>query len=243
MLAETVRGAAHRFGARAALVDPDGRPTSYAELGLRSDAVAAGLARRGVGVGGIVALTRHDDDGRPQRDGESGEIWLRAGSVTDGYLHDAAATAAALAPGGWLRTGDLGRIEPPDSSLGPDATGCVVLTGRRSEMFIRGGYNVQPQEVEAVLGQHPRVAQVAVVPRTDPVMGEVGVAVVVPTDAARPPTLAELRAFGADRLARHKLPEDLAVVDALPLTAMQKLDRAALGFCGAAANRPTHSSS
>jgi acyl-CoA synthetase (AMP-forming)/AMP-acid ligase II len=91
-------------------------------------------------------------------------------------------------------------------------------------MFIRGGYNVHPQEVEAVLGRHPAVAQVAVVPRPDPVMGEVGVAVVVPAAGAAP-TLEDLRAFGAAHLARHKLPEAVVLVDALPLTPMQKLDR------------------
>lgn len=184
-----------------------------------------------------VELAIHDADGRPVADGEAGEVWLRAASVTDGYLHDAAATTAAIAPGGWLRTGDLGRIEPPDSILGPAAAGCLVLTGRRSEMFIRGGDNVHPQEVEAVLGRHPGVAQVAVVPRPDPVMGEVGVAVVVPINPSRPPSLGDLRAFAAADLARHKLPEAVAVVTELPLTPMQKLDRRALR-AGVAARTP-----
>lgn len=170
----------------------------------------------------------HDADGRPVADGERGEVWLRAASVTDGYLHDAAATTAAIAPGGWLRTGDLGRIEPPDSTLGPAAAGCLVLTGRRSEMFIRGGDNVHPQEVEAVLGRHPGVAQVAVVPRPDPVMGEVGVAMVVAANPGEAPSLDDLRSFAAADLARHKLPDAVAVVSGLPLTAMQKLDRRAL---------------
>ena len=95
-------------------------------------------------------------------------------------------------------------------------------------MFIRGGYNVYPMEVEAVLGQHPAVAQVAVVPRPDAVMGEIGVAVVVPrrpgraADARRP---AGLRRRPAGP---HKLPEDVVAVDELPLTAMQKIDRRAL---------------
>ncbi len=171
-----------------------------------------------------VEVAIHDADGRPLPPGEDGEVWLRSGAATEGYLHDPEATAALIADGGWLRTGDLGRIQPS----GDEAEGCLVLTGRRSEMFIRGGYNVHPQEVEAVLGRHPAVAQVALVPRLDPVMGEVGVAVVVPADAGRPPTLEALRTFGADALARHKLPEGLTLVDTLPLTPMQKLDRAAL---------------
>ena len=75
---------------------------------------------------------------------------------------------------------------------------------------------------------HPAVAEVVLVPRPDPVMGEIGVAVVVPRDPAVVPTLAELRAFLADRLASYKLPEDLRIVEALPLTSGQKLDRRAL---------------
>ncbi|MEZ5139644.1 MAG: hypothetical protein R2711_13025 [Acidimicrobiales bacterium] len=92
-------------------------------------------------------------------------------------------------------------------------------------MYIRGGYNVHPSEVAAVLADHPLVADVAIVPRADDVLGEVGVAVVVPADPSRPPTLDDLRSASKDRLAHHKLPEGLLVLDELPLTAMQKLDR------------------
>ena len=183
---------------------------------------------------GGVEVAIHDEDGRPVADGEAGEVWLHSAAATDGYLHDPEATVALIAPGGWLRPGDLGRIEPPDHP----AAGCLVLTGRRSEMFIRGGYNVHPQEVEAVLGRHPAVAQVALAARPDPVMGEVGVAVVVPADPGRPPTLEDLRAFGAEALARHKLPEAVVVRADLPLTPMQKLDRAALRREVGAPHRP-----
>jgi acyl-CoA synthetase (AMP-forming)/AMP-acid ligase II len=95
-------------------------------------------------------------------------------------------------------------------------------------MYVRGGYNVYPVEVEAVLSTHRAVAAVAVVPRPDPVMGEVGVAVVVARDAAAPPALEDLRAHAAPRLAAYKLPEAIRIVDALPLTAMEKVDRRAL---------------
>jgi acyl-CoA synthetase (AMP-forming)/AMP-acid ligase II len=95
-------------------------------------------------------------------------------------------------------------------------------------MFIRGGYNVFPLEVEAVLSAHPDVYEVAIVPRPDPVMGEIGVAVVVPRDPARPPTLDALREYGGSRLAAWKLPEAVRIADSLPLTAMQKLDRKTL---------------
>ena len=85
-----------------------------------------------------------------------------------------------------------------------------MLAGRAKEMFIRGGYNVYPLEVEAVLSEHPAVAEVAVVPRPDDVMGEIGVAVVVPRRADEPPSLDDLRAFARRRLSAHKLPEALA---------------------------------
>jgi acyl-CoA synthetase (AMP-forming)/AMP-acid ligase II len=132
-----------------------------------------------------------------------------------GYWGEPEATAEALVDG-WLRTGDLGSVDP---------TGCLTLAGRQGEMYIRGGYNVFPQEVAAVLADDPAVADVVVVARPDDVLGEVGVAVVVPADPADPPTLEALRRRAGERLAHHKLPEGLVVVESLPLTAMQKVDR------------------
>jgi acyl-CoA synthetase (AMP-forming)/AMP-acid ligase II len=83
-------------------------------------------------------------------------------------------------------------------------------------------------EVEGVLGDHAAGAAVAVVGRADPVMGEVGVAVIVPRQGAPAPALSDLRAFAGSRLARYKLPDDLVVVTELPLTAAEKVDRRAL---------------
>ncbi len=174
--------------------------------------------------GGVEVAVLHDE-GRPAEPGVVGEVCLRSDATMAGYWHDPAATAEALRDG-WLWTGDLGRI---------DDAGCLVLAGRRKEMFVRGGYNVYPIEVEAVLEQHPAVDRIAVVPRLDPVMGEIGVAVLVPADPASPPTVADLAAFATDRLARFKHPEAVVVVDDLPLTPMQKLDRRAL----AVASSPT----
>jgi acyl-CoA synthetase (AMP-forming)/AMP-acid ligase II len=159
-----------------------------------------------------------DDDGRVAGDGEVGELCLRSPMMMSGYWNDPEATAAVLRDG-WLHTGDLARI---------DDAGCVRLAGRKKEMYVRGGYNVYPMEVEAVLASHPDVVAVAVVPRPDDVMGEVGVAVVVPRDPAHPPTVDDLRRQGAESLASFKLPDDVALVDALPLTPMNKVDRPAL---------------
>ncbi len=118
-----------------------------------------------------------------------------------------------------MRTGDLGWV---------DEHGRLHLAGRSRERYVRGGYNVYPMEVEGVLADHPDVAAVAVVSRDDPVMGEVGVAVVVPQPHAPTPELAQLREFASQRLARYKLPEDVVVLSALPLTAGEKVDRRAL---------------
>ena len=162
-----------------------------------------------------VSAELRDPDGRALPPGEVGELWLRTPSAMSGYWNDPAGTAEALV-GGWLRTGDLARV---------DDAGCFLLAGRVSEMYIRGGYNVYPMEVEAVLGTHPAVAQVAVVPRPDPIMGEIGVAVVVPTRPERPPTLHDLSDHCRDALSGYKVPEAIRIVDRLPLNAGDKLDR------------------
>ena len=174
---------------------------------------SVGRARAG------VTLTVRGDDGEPLPPGEVGEVCLASEATMTGYWRDAAATAAAFTADGAVRTGDLGFL---------DDRGRLHLSGRAKEMYVRGGYNVFPQEVEAVLEEHPAVSQVAVVPRPDDVMGEIGVAVVVAPAGREPPTLDELRALGRGRLAAHKLPEALLVVDRLPRTAMEKIDRRAL---------------
>jgi len=172
---------------------------------------------------GDVEIELRDDDGRPVPDGEVGELCLRSSAMMRGYWSDPEATATTIVDG-WLQSGDLAYR---------DDRGLLHLAGRKKEMYIRGGYNVYPVEVEAVLRDHPAIADVAVVPRADTVMGEIGVAVVVlrrpdPSRATPPFTLDNLRAFAADRLSHHKLPEALRLVEALPFTAMQKLDRRTL---------------
>jgi acyl-CoA synthetase (AMP-forming)/AMP-acid ligase II len=183
---------------------------------------SVGRARPGVEV------EVRDPLGRPAATDDVGELWLRSPTQMAGYWRDPEATAATVVDG-WLRTGDLARI---------DQRGLVRLAGRIKEMFVRGGYNVYPAEVEAVLAAHPAVAEVAVVPRADPVMGEIGVAVVAPRAAAAPPSLADLRAFLDGRIAPYKLPEAIRIVTELPLTPMQKVDRRALARVAGAADAP-----
>ncbi len=166
-----------------------------------------------------VELAVRDEDGREVAPGAIGEVCLRSPAVMSGYWHDDEQTAAAITIDRFVRTGDLGWV---------DDRGRLRLVGRAKEMYVRGGYNVYPVEVEAVLSKHAGVAAVAVVPRTDDVMGEIGVAVVVARDPARAFSLIELREFAAPELAAYKLPEAIHVVDALPLTAGEKVDRRAL---------------
>jgi len=166
-----------------------------------------------------VELTIRDPSGTRLAPGEIGEVCLRSEAVMSGYFEDEAATVAAMTADGAARTGDLGFT---------DQRGRLHLRGRAKEMYVRGGYNVFPLEVEAALSEHPAIAQVAVIPRSDPVMGEIGVAVVVAREGSPPPQLDELRLHAQDKLAHHKLPEAILVLDELPRTAMEKVDRRAL---------------
>jgi acyl-CoA synthetase (AMP-forming)/AMP-acid ligase II len=175
---------------------------------------SVGRARRG------VELTIRSDDDGVLRVGELGHVCLRSPAVMRGYWRDAEATAAVFTADGAVRTGDLGYV---------DERGRLHLSGRSKEMYVRGGYNVYPLEVENVLADHPGVAHVAVVARPDPVMGEIGVAVIVARPGAATPTLDELREHGRGRLAAYKLPEAILLTDDLPRTAMEKIDRTALG--------------
>jgi acyl-CoA synthetase (AMP-forming)/AMP-acid ligase II len=166
-----------------------------------------------------VELTIRAADAALVAAGEVGEVCLRSDAVMSRYWRDPDATTSAFTADGAVRTGDLGWI---------DGAGRLHLAGRSKEMYVRGGYNVYPLEVESVLAAHPAVAQIAVVARRDTVMGEIGVAVIVPRDASAPPSLPELRAFGSTTLAAYKLPEAMQIVASLPLTAMEKVDRRAL---------------
>jgi acyl-CoA synthetase (AMP-forming)/AMP-acid ligase II len=166
-----------------------------------------------------VRLAILDVDGAPAEPGAIGEVCLGSPAVMEGYWRNSGANAEAFTEDGSVRTGDLGWV---------DERGRLHLAGRSRERYVRGGYNVYPMEVEGVLADHPDVAAVAVVCRNDPVMGEVGVAVVVPRADGPTPDLARLREYAAERLARYKLPDDMVVLSALPLTAGEKVDRRAL---------------
>ncbi|MEV0297747.1 class I adenylate-forming enzyme family protein [Nocardia sp. NPDC050710] len=142
-----------------------------------------------------VSLRIHDAMGEPVGEGVEGEIWVRSPYVMLGYWQDEAATAAAITGDRWLRTGDIGVLEQ----------GRLRLSGRRSDLILRGGENVYPTEVEQCLDEHPAVRECAVVGIPDDDLGQQIAALVVleSPDAA---TEAELREFAAQRLAYYKVP-------------------------------------
>jgi acyl-CoA synthetase (AMP-forming)/AMP-acid ligase II len=123
-----------------------------------------------------------------------------------GYWNMPEATREAITPGGWLRTGDAGRI---------DEAGYLYIEDRVKDMILTGGGHVYPAEVERVLRQHPDVAEVAVIGVPDEKLGETVKAVVVPAAGAAPDEAA-LIAFTRDRLARYKRPASVSIVSALP---------------------------
>lgn len=167
----------------------------------------------------IVELRVVDDARRPLPPGEVGEVAIRSPAVMRGYWKQPEATAEVLDADGFFYTGDLGVL---------DEQGYLRLVGRKKEMYIRGGYNVYPVEVEAVLGEHPAIAQAAVVGVPDPVLGERGVAFIVPRDPATPPDADEVRAFVARHIADYKVPDRVVVCAELPLTPGMKVDKTAL---------------
>jgi acyl-CoA synthetase (AMP-forming)/AMP-acid ligase II len=152
-------------------------------------------------------------DGGDAPGGEAGEIFLRGGSIMSHYLDDPAATAAALSDDGWLATGDLGLI---------DEGGNLRIVGRSKDMFIVGGFNAYPAEIENALVAHPDVRQAAVIGVPDRRLGEVGMAFVVLVPGAAT-TGEEIVAWARDRMANYKVPRVVEVVDELPVNATGKV--------------------
>jgi acyl-CoA synthetase (AMP-forming)/AMP-acid ligase II len=159
-----------------------------------------------------------DDKGHEVLPGETGEILLRSASIMSGYLDDPRATTAALSPDGWLRTGDLGMMT--------DA-GCLRIVGRSKEMFIVGGFNAYPAEIENLLLGHPDLVQAAVIGIPDARLGEVGVAFVVPRPGART-TGDEVIQWSRRQMANYKVPRVVEIVGDLPLNATGKVMKAVL---------------
>jgi acyl-CoA synthetase (AMP-forming)/AMP-acid ligase II len=153
-----------------------------------------------------------DDSGFDKPDGEPGEVVLRGGSVMLGYLDDPEATRRALSADGWLRTGDIGTLDP---------AGCLHIVGRAKDMFIVGGFNAYPAEIENALLRHPQIAQAAVIGVVDDRLGEVGMAFVVTGSADL--TGPDIIRWCRDQMANYKVPRAVELVDALPVNATGKV--------------------
>ncbi len=202
------------------------------ELGFETVITGYGLTE----ACGIVAMCRHDDDpttisttsgraipgvevrvvddaGAEVPRGEPGEIVVRGYNVMRGYFEDPEQTAEAVDADGWLHTGDIGTM---------DGRGYLAITDRKKDMFIVGGFNAYPAEIERLLLAHPHVAQVAVVGVPDARMGEVGMAFVVPVTGTTPDP-DEIGAWAREHMANFKAPRHVRVVDALPMNASNKV--------------------
>lgn len=147
-----------------------------------------------------------DEHDVPVPVGEVGEVQVQSPTVMSGYLNQPEATAEAFTQDGWLRTGDLGQINDD---------GDLRIVDRRKDLIVRGGFNVYPAEVEAVLYQHPDVLEAAVLGYPDAHLGERVAAVVTPRPGAEP-SADDLRAFVAERLSYYKVPSQVAFVAGLP---------------------------
>lgn len=154
-------------------------------------------------------------DGHTLEIGEAGELCIRSPALMAGYFEMPEKTAQALRDGGWLHTGDVGRMRPD---------GYIQVTGRMSDMIIRGGENIYPREIEDVLVEHPDVAQVAVYGVPDDRWGE-QVAAAVIARPGRSVDSGELTTWLQSRIARHRVPKLWRVLDALPINASGKVQK------------------
>ncbi|MFZ4690398.1 MAG: FadD3 family acyl-CoA ligase [Polymorphobacter sp.] len=153
------------------------------------------------------------DDGSPMAAGETGEILVRGYGVMAGYLDDPAATAEAIDADGWLHTGDVGVL---------DDAGYLRITDRKKDMYISGGFNCYPAEIEKLLARHPAIEMVAVIGVADDRMGEVGRAFVVPRPG-HAPTEADIIAWARANIANYKVPRRVVITADLPRNAAGKV--------------------
>jgi acyl-CoA synthetase (AMP-forming)/AMP-acid ligase II len=160
-----------------------------------------------------IELQVVDDLGRRLAPGNRGELLIRGYTIMKGYLDDPDATAATIDPEGWLHTGDIGVI---------DSDGLIHITDRKKDMYICGGFNVSPAEVENALLGHRAIAAAAVIGVPDARMGEVGAAVVVARRGAHL-DVEELRAWCRTIMANYKVPKLIEVADSLPTNSSGKV--------------------
>ncbi|UDY36666.1 FadD3 family acyl-CoA ligase [Dermatobacter hominis] len=192
----------------------EGGTATATEPGDPPEAVATTVGRPRPGF----ELRVVDGDGAEVPQGDAGEVLLRGATVMSHYLDDPDSTAAALSADGWLRTGDIGVV---------DGDGRLRIVGRAKDMFIVGGFNAYPAEIEDALLGHPAIARAAVIGIPDERLGEVGMAFVVPAAGAHPDP-AEVIAWARERMANYKVPRRVEVVDDLPVNAAGKVEKLVL---------------
>ena len=202
------------------------------ELNIRVVTTAYGLTE----CGGLATICDPDDDAttiattcgkaipgtelrimdtanRPMPAGQAGEVCLRGYHVMKGYFEDAKATAETIDAAGWLHTGDVGVV---------DERGYLRITDRLKDMFIVGGFNAYPAEIEALLSAHPDIAQSAVIGVADDRMGEVGYGFVILKPGATCEA-AELKAWARENMANYKVPTYFEIISEMPLNASGKV--------------------
>ncbi len=179
---------------------------------MRDDDVRTIATRCGAAVPGVEVEIR-DATGGPLTPGQEGEVTVRGYNVFAGYFDDPAATAAAVDAAGWLRTGDLGRL---------DERGYLTLTGRLTDVFVVGGFNAYPAEIEQTLTRHPAVLEAAVVGVPDARLGEVGRAFVILRPGAHA-TETDLLGWCREHLANFKVPRAVVLCEDFPRGATGKV--------------------
>jgi acyl-CoA synthetase (AMP-forming)/AMP-acid ligase II len=167
-----------------------------------------GFARTG------MQIAIQNDNGDEVPAGETGEICVIGPAVFAGYYENPEANAKTFR-NGWFRTGDLGHM---------DEEGFLYITGRASDMYISGGSNIYPREIEEKILLHPDISEVAVLGMPDPVWGEIGVAVCVPRSGADPRSI-DLRDWLDGKMARYKLPKHVLFWNELPKSAYGKITK------------------
>jgi HIP---CoA ligase len=180
----------------------------------QDDSAEVVVTTSGHPIAGIEVEIR-DAEGKVLPVGEEGEIMVRGFCVMQGYLDDPAATAEAITADGWLHTGDIGALTD---------YGYLRITDRKKHMFIVGGFNAYPAEIEAMLLRHEGIGQVAVIGVPDERLGEVGKAFIVPAAGASLQP-AEIIAWARERMANYKAPRYVELVDSLPITPTGKVQK------------------
>ena len=155
-------------------------------------------------------------EGKDVAIGETGELWLSGPGITPGYWGNAEATASAITPDGWLKTGDLAR---------QDEDGCFYIVGRLKEMYISGAENVYPAEVENVLARHPAILEAAVLGVADARWGEVGHAFILLRSTYDAPEVSDIQAWCRAQLAAFKVPKYVTFVHEFPRTPAGKIQK------------------